>query len=240
MRKYNVVLFLFILTFLSLSCTEEKTAIAFKEVNITTIKNDIVEINIPKAVGDDEISKKINTKLNELLAASLQVATLDSIPARTLEESIDRFNKTYNNFKTEFPESPMVWEAQIDGEITYQSDAIISLAITNYQNTGGAHGNLVVSFLNFDVLTGNIIPNEKLFSDFSSFKKLAEDYFHEEITGKEEDFFEPNNFTLPENIGYDDEGLILFYNTYEIAPYSSGITEIHIPYTKVENFLRYK
>jgi len=183
---------------------------------------------------------KFNTKINELLITSLAIGDFESTPSPSVEESVSQFNNEYKSFKADFPESPVVWEAQIDGEVTYQSDAIISLAITNYQNTGGAHGNVVINFLNFDALTGDSISNSDLFSDFSAFESLAKDHFYKEISDKKEDYFEPDNFILPANMGLNDEGLILLYNTYEIAPYSSGITEIHISFSEIETILNYK
>lgn len=225
---------------LSLSCADDKTTITFNEVNITTDDNSLVEIYVPKAIGNDMVSNKINTKINELLITSLAIGDSEAAPSSSVEESVSRFNNEYKSFKADFPESPVVWEAQIDGEVTYQSDAIISLAITNYQNTGGAHGNVVINFLNFDALTGDSISNSDLFSDFSALESLAKDHFYKEISDKKEDYFEPDNFILPANMGLNDEGLILLYNTYEIAPYSSGITEIHIPFSEIETLLNYK
>ena len=43
---------------------------------------------------------------------------------------------------------------------------------------------------------------------------------------------------LPENIGFSDEGVILLYNVYEIAPYSEGITEFTIPFEEVLKYIK--
>ena len=121
----------------------------------------------------------------------------------------------------------------------YHSEVVISIALTSYQNTGGAHGILNISFLNFDVETGEPISNVDLFSDFSAFKAIAEQHFKKEIEGKESQYFKSDTFALPANIGFDDEGIFLLYNTYEIAPYSTGLTEIHIPFEEVSMLLNY-
>lgn len=122
----------------------------------------------------------------------------------------------------------------------YQSPYVVSIAMTSYTNTGGAHGMVVVSFLNFDVKTGNLIENDALINDLSAFKELAKTYFNQEIEGKRDLYFEPENFTLPANIGFNDDGLILLYNSYEIAPYSTGLTEFTIPYETIEGYLNFK
>ena len=240
MKKFPFVTIFLICLVAIMSCADEKSSALFNEVNITTDSNEIVDIYIPRAIGDNLVSEKINTKIDALIMASLNVGDSETNPPATLDESINNFNKEYLNFQAQFPESPMVWEAQIDGELSYLSDAIISIAITNYQNTGGAHGNLVISFLNFDRNTGDIISNHNLFSNLNAFQDIARTYFFNEIADKKENYFDPNNFALPENIGFDDDGLILLYNTYEIAPYSSGLTEIHIPFDEIDSLLTFK
>ncbi|PNQ74922.1 DUF3298/DUF4163 domain-containing protein [Hanstruepera neustonica] len=240
MRSFLIVIILSTYSLLNLSCAEEKSSTLFNEVNMTTPENNLVEIFVPKAKGNNSVSEKINSKINESIIASLQIGDPEPVNSKSVEESITNFNNEYIKFKNEFPESPMVWEAQIDGEVSYQSESLISIAITSYLNTGGAHGILTIRFLNFDTLTGDIISNNDLFSNFSAFEELAKNHFNKEIADKKEDYFDPDNFTLPANIGFDDDGLILFYNTYEIAPYSSGITEIHMAYDEIDALLAYK
>ena len=89
----------------------------------------------------------INSEINKIVVTALHIGEPNSIPSISAEESIISFNKEYQLFKTNFPESAQLWEAQIDGEILYLSPEIICIAITTYINTGGAHGNLNISFL---------------------------------------------------------------------------------------------
>lgn len=236
--RYKFIIYTLIISLFSQTCKEEK-ALEFKEINITTNSNKIVEINIPEALGDVEISNVINNTINKVIIASLNPREEPNLSTVTVSKSIDFFNKEYIDFKKDFPESAMEWDAQIDGEIMYQSDEIVSIALTSYMNTGGAHGSLVITFLNFDVYTGKQLKNEDLFEDYLSFKEIAKDYFNEEIADKKDLYFEPDNFKLPENIGFNDEGVILLYNTYEIAPYSSGITEINIPWNDLDTTLNF-
>ena len=236
--RYKFIIYTLIISLFSQTCKEEKV-LEFKEINITTDSNKIVEINIPEALGDVEISNAINNTINKVIIASLYPKEETNSSTATVNKSIDFFNKEYIDFKNDFPESAMEWDAQIDGEIMYQSDEIVSIALTSYMNTGGAHGSLVITFLNFDVFTGKQLKNEDLFEDYLSFKEIAKEYFNEEIADKKDLYFESDNFKLPENIGFNDEGVILLYNTYEIAPYSSGITEINIPWNDLETTLNF-
>ncbi|WP_417238394.1 DUF3298 and DUF4163 domain-containing protein [Bizionia sp.] len=227
------------LIFLIFSCEDEETKITFSEKNFTTNQNKIVEINIPQAEGIEAVKNNINTSIEAMVSASLNLDEDSVAKSMSVSESIDKFNSEYASFKSEFPESALEWEAQIDGEIMYQSEAVISIVITNYLNTGGAHGSLVVSFLNFDALTGQLLKNEQLFNDMNAFKTVAEDYFNDQIADKKELYFEPDNFVLPQNIGFNDTGVILLYNSYEVAPYSTGLTEFTIPFDDLVPYLNF-
>ncbi|UPS92425.1 DUF3298 and DUF4163 domain-containing protein [Bizionia sp. M204] len=227
------------LIFLIFSCEDEETKITFSEKNFTTNQNKIVEINIPQAEGIEAVKNNINTSIEAMVSASLNLDEDSVAKSMSVSESIDKFNSEYASFKSEFPESALEWEAQIDGEIMYQSEAVISVVITNYLNTGGAHGSLVVSFLNFDALTGQLLKNEQLFNDMNAFKTVAEDYFNDQIADKKELYFEPDNFVLPQNIGFNDTGVILLYNSYEVAPYSTGLTEFTIPFDDLVPYLNF-
>ena len=232
--KTFLLFFLFILIF---SCQDETPKISFLEINLSLADTNLVEINIPKAVGNSEITEKINETFETKVISCLNTNGSNKSNTKTLKESINSFNTEFKNFKNNFPNSQQLWEAQIDGEVLYQSDAIISASITSYINTGGAHGNLYVTLLNFSAKTGNPIPNEKLFDDLEIFKKIVKPYFLQSIKNKEVSSIE--TFTIPPNIGFNEDGIILLYNTYEIAPYSEGIIEFTVPFEKIKSCLAF-
>jgi hypothetical protein len=232
-KKHLVV----VLCLLFYSCNQElKTT--FSEVEITTETNTLVTVNIPKAFGNPTISNNINFEINKQVINALQVGEPNSATLSSVEESIHAFNNEYQTFSKEYPEVSMPWEAQIDGGLLFQSDEIISVSITSYLNTGGAHGNTVIVFLNFDAQTGKRIKNADLITGEAGFKKLAASYFERNITA-DSVLFKSDGFQLPENMGYVDEGIHLLYNTYEMAPYTTGIIEFTIPFKEAGSFLAF-
>ncbi len=229
----------FLIIFCSLallfSC-ENDTTISFQEATITTKNNRLVEINIPIAHGVSQITSSINNEIRDIVMVSLSIGDTEKETPKSIEESINIFNNEYEHFIADFPDTTQPWEAQIDGEVMYKSPSIISMAITSYINTGGAHGNLNISFKNFEASTGRLISNTDLFESVDEFKKMAQPYFEKSI--KEKDvFLESKDFELPGNIAYNDEGIILLYNSYDIAPHSTGIIEFTIPYSETNPFL---
>lgn len=235
---YNTKFISILLCFLFLFSCNEEPKLVFIESNFTTDKNMLAEIIIPVAEGNNNITNIINSDIKNEVIKSLQIGDAETIESNSIEESITIFNDEYTNFKRDFPEVSQPWEAQIDGEIMYQSLEIISMSLTTYINTGGAQGNLNISFLNYDAKTGNRIKNIDLFNNIDDFKNVAKAYFEDAVENKS-NAFNPNSFELPENIGYNDEGIILLFNAYETAPYASEIIEFIIPFEKVNSFLNF-
>ncbi len=236
MRQYKYFISIFIF-FVFFSCAEEQKT-TYSEINITAKNNNLVEVNIPKATGNKSVSNQINSEIQKKVISALHIGNLEDVHSPSIEESIISFNNEYNAFNQDFPESSQLWEAQIDGEVIYQSEELTTIAITTYKNTGGAHGNLNISFLNFDSKTGQKLKNSQLFTDMESFKTLAKAYFEAE-TKEKSLLTDYNTFELPENIGYSEDGIILLYNTYEVAPYTTGIIEFAIPFSKTTSYLAF-
>ncbi|MEL0455484.1 DUF4163 domain-containing protein [Flavobacteriaceae bacterium SZ-1-7] len=234
---FNKNFYLFFFLFMLFVACNDETKTSFSEINIPLENNNIVEINIPEAKGNKTITNHINSEISRTVSTSLHIGDPDEVVLKPIEESVEAFNTEYDSFKHDFPETNLIWEAQIDGEVIYQSPEIISIAITSYVNTGGAHGLLNITFLNFESTTGQKIQNDKLMNNLEGFKALAKTYFDKSISEKESIVFESDTFQLPANIAYSESGVVLLYNTYEIAPYSTGIIEFAIPFEEAEPFL---
>lgn len=232
MLKTKFVPLLFLI---SLFSCEEMTLVSFTETNALYEDNAIIEINIPKAEGTSDRSHAIN-KVIENHIANMLVFLEEPSDTLQLDFAIKTFDTEYKSFKDGFGESAMVWDASFDGEVTYQSSELISIAINSYVNSGGAHGNLNVTFFNFDA-SGNLLSFDDLFTDKDALTEVVKTYFEEETKGSEVNYFFGEPFSLPANIGFNDEGVIFFYNVYEIASYADGITEFTVPFEAVYSYL---
>jgi len=94
--------------------------------------------------------------------------------------------------------------------------------------------------LNFNPASGNLYTQDELFKKVGDFSELVEQHLKSEIAEKSitENYFFGEDFKLPENIGFNEEGVIFLYNTYEIASYAQGITEFTVPYNEIANYLK--
>jgi hypothetical protein len=221
------------------SCNSEFKPATFKTTTIDTDYEADISATYDKAVGNDELSKIINFNIEKAIIKTLS----DAVKKTNLESILKDFNAEYISFKNDFPdESDAVWELIIETEKIYQSDDVITVAISTYEFKGGAHGNDKIKFLNLNAKTGDILSRNDIIKNIDDFKKIAEYHFLKSLENKEDDlkigdFFFGKPFQLPENIGFSDDGLVLLYNVYEVASYSQGYTEFAIPFNDIKDFL---
>ena len=234
------IISIFTLILLLHSCSSEFKPATFETITIDTSFKAEISATFDKAVGNTELSKKINTNIEIAISETL------SSPENNddLETILKAFNIEYVNFKKDFPDaSETVWELSIETEKIYQSEDIITFAISTYEFQGGAHGNDKIKFLNLNAKTGNILNINEMIDLSEAFKDIAKTFFLKNIETREEnlkmeDFFFGKPFQLPENIGFSDDGLVLLYNVYEVASYAQGYTEFAIPFEEVQSYLK--
>lgn len=238
MKKY---LSLFVLSLYLFNCAED-ASLKFEDTFISLPSGAKIEVLYPKAKGSTEAVKNINTAIDSYIAN--QISFNDSIPATDVKNAIEKFNTEYTGFKEDFEDSEARWEALVEGEVQYQSPEILCISINTYLYTGGAHGNDRIDFLNFNPNTGQPYTTQDLITDMPGFSKLVEANLKKEQAKKAkdkamEDLFFGKDFQLPESIGFNEDGVIILYNTYEIASYAQGITEFLIPYSEANPFLSF-
>lgn len=228
--------------FLILFSCKKDSPLTFHEQNIETSENAIVDITYPKAEGMEDIADKINATIENFLANEINL-TESPDQNLTLEKAMKGFDNEYKEFQEDFSDSMQIWEVLIESEVIYESENIVCISVSSYLDTGGAHGNSRVTFLNFDKNTGQRLEQQDILKDIAEFKKLVQPYFKKatkSLSDEEtiQDPFYGEGFQLPENIGYSEVGIILLYNVYEIASYAQGVTEFIIPYEAAKPYLK--
>ena len=249
-KLYRIFLFFLIIT----SCAEDKgkkeMQLQFKKENILkkagancdTADYDctVISLDVVKAVGQKDISATFNRALEEHV---IKLVTSEPDPEiDNLEDLSEKFMSDYKEAAADFSEEPP-WEAYVNESIYKKSEDLVSIGITTEIFSGGAHGYKTLTFLNFDPKTGNLYSKQDLFTP--EFKDHVEAIFRKEQNIPQEEninstgfWFENDTFHLPENIGFDNEKLILIYNSYEVAPYASGDIYLEIPLEEVKSFLK--
>ncbi|WP_330443191.1 DUF3298 and DUF4163 domain-containing protein [Flavobacterium sp. C4GT6] len=233
---------------------EEKPALVFSTKNYykkTSLPCDeycpSVTINVPEAENVPVVADSINNKIFNTVRG---IVYLGETPyeADNYEDLMASFLGSYEELKKEFPNDPMAgFEAKIDASVDYTSDEIINVKMNHYTFTGGAHGYGGERSLLFDSETGKSLSYEDIFTNVDSFRQFAEGKFREKFNipaGKSINatgfLFENDKFVLPQNIFFKENGLLLFYNSYEISSYAEGQKELLLPYSEVNEYLKVK
>jgi hypothetical protein len=231
---------------LVMACKKEG-ALTFEPYSISN-KNcencSTVLINIPKALDKTKLGETLNTALQEEIIALLNFD--EESDAQNIEGAIEAFVSDYEDLDEKFTDQSIPWEAKINGKVTYENKQILTIRLESYLFTGGAHGYNTIRFLNFDKEKGTELDLKELFKKEEDFKTFAETKFRNQENIPTQDpinstgfMFETDTFYLPENIGYTDQGLLLFYEPYEIASNADGPISLTLPYEEVKSFLKY-
>ncbi|HBB28743.1 MAG TPA: DUF3298/DUF4163 domain-containing protein, partial [Clostridiales bacterium] len=124
----------------------------------------------------------------------------------------------------------------------YNDNCFLSLYTDKYEYTGGAHGNTIRTSNTWELCTGQNIYLYCFFKPYT-------DYTHmliQEIIAQAEENLKENPFIYfddyknliiknfnPHSFYMSPDGITIYYQQYDIAPYSTGIVEFTIPYTKI-------
>ena len=121
-------------------------------------------------------------------------------------------------------------------EVTYLFSCIISLYFDRYEFTGGAHGNTVRSSQTWNLKNCSLIALRQLVTCSPDYKAYILADVYAQIQNEPELYFENYNELInktfnPRNFFCVPGGIVIYYQQYDIAPYSSGIREFLLPYT---------
>lgn len=131
----------------------------------------------------------------------------------------------------------MVYELVSNNEITYNNDWLVSLYTDEYIFLGGAHGNTVRTSQNWDLRKAEQIPLEHFFKGnpyyIIDILKQINKQIAKQIENGSNQYFDNycqlviENFKL-ENFYVVPNYIEVFFQQYDIAPYSSGIPTFRI------------
>ena len=134
------------------------------------------------------------------------------------------------------------FEAYMEYNITYNENCFLSYYYDKYEYTGGAHGITNRGSSTYNLKNGRILPLSYLFKDGVDYKMLI----IKEIVNQANQNLEENpsiyfdNYTeliyktFNENQYFlTPNGLSVYFQQYDIAPYSTGIVVFDIPYEMI-------
>ena len=168
----------------------------------------------------------------------------NSQAGKSIKGAFDVFEKNYNDFKKDFPDAPGCWEVELKGDTVFSTPKVLFYQLDHYAFTGGAHPNTFRSYHAFDAGTGDEIEMKAFVSDSTALLGLVNKAFRKteklsaETDLEEAGYFLVNHkFVLPVAYVFMPEGVLFYYNPYEIAAYARGAIQFTIPYEELDGVI---
>ena len=188
-------------------------------------------IKYPKFISDTY--QTIASKLNSLYRTKAVMYERSNIMNLYQMAMVEFEYSVANNFPVR------QFEAVVDFTVAYNQNCLVSLYFDQYEYAGGAHG-LTVRYSD----TWNLEKSKRLeMSDFFPHKHNYREYilqvidqqieyrmanegamFFADYERLKKENFKANNFYLSK------EGLVVYFQEYDIAPYAAGLPTFTIPY----------
>ena len=251
--KYTVGFLLFTVLF-SCTKTEEKiTPISFEYQTFRveskggcksdTLQCAYFEVTYPKFTGlDTPVVKTVKQKID----AAVSMGNPES-QGHDMKNIGEIFIQDYDDFKSEIPEAFGGWHYTAKVTVEVLTDTLLSLSVNDEYYTGGAHGGSGIYFINVNPKTGTEFTLDNLLKpDYNeTLTQIGDKIFRQtkqlsDTASLTDNYFEfpEDKFELNKNYGFKKEGIVFYYNNYEIAPYAAGPTEVLIPYNDLKDLLK--
>jgi len=237
------------------SCSSEKkehltTDVEMKQIliesapgcNFDSLKCAQFEASYPVFGGlDSTVQKAIANQIGFNLNNGVEGEIKD------LNSQAKEFIEGYKEFKSDTPDMFGRWYRAISIEVKVFNDSLLSLQLSDESFEGGAHGSYNLSFVNVRPGNGAVFKLDDFLKPGyeADLTRVGEEIFREARELADTATYEMNGFTfsdnkfaLNDNYGFRKEGIVFFYNSYEVAPYSEGPTEIVIPYEKIKDWIK--
>lgn len=191
------------------------------------------DIEYPSVVLERGIAQtRINLSYKNTARSFFRYAIRTMLP-----NAIEQYKNAQENGFPFFP-----YEAVMHYTVTLNASCTLSTYFDKYEYTGGAHGNTIRTSDSWQLQTGQRIKLNDLFDNGVNFRPVlinaiirqAEKNIEENPGIYFDDYkkliaqtFNPQSFNLTA------DSLLIYYQQYDIAPYSSGIIVFSLPYEQV-------
>ncbi|MDX1702036.1 MAG: DUF3298 and DUF4163 domain-containing protein [Melioribacteraceae bacterium] len=137
--------------------------------------------------------------------------------------------------------NPTLVEMIGEFEIKTNERQLLSLTLTVYSFTGGAHGMTIVKALSFNVTTGKHYNLQDLFLPDSDYVKRLSSIIKPKIKDWEIPILEEfTQISADQDFYLADHSLVIYFQLYEISPYVAGFPYFPIPILDIQDIIQPK
>lgn len=212
-------------------------------------KNNCPEVNIQYLASNhawmnaivNDLVNEIATDGRDMSASAIERGKSKSKSAAAVNTSLDEFTQSQLD---DLPADSML-HYSIDVQPDYLGHVgdLELFEVSSYLYLGGAHGMPYVEYVLLDSNNKRQLTLDNLLiaSAKPKFEALAYDAYKNWVKDFTNDVAEYEKnwpFSMTDNVSLNDQGVVLKYQSYAIAPYASGQPELVIPYNKLAGILR--
>lgn len=187
----------------------------------------ILDVNFPKIVGMNN----------------------EAMESRTNQDIKDYVLEFIKNFKEGTGKMELFGEMKhgfySDYAVLLLTNTLLSIRFTNSEYfSGAAHPNSLTQVFNYDITDGELIELTDFFKPESNYLEVISEFAENELLEK----FKEENELLKEmiksgtaakaenyeKVGISEDGLIIIFDPYQVAPYALGPQEVKIPYENLK------
>lgn len=128
------------------------------------------------------------------------------------------------------------YTASTSYKVTYNQNNLVSITCTYSNYTGGAHGNSEIRTFNFDLTTGKQLVLKDVFNKNENYISIINEEIEKQIKLNPTKYFSEKEqcfvtIRRDQSFGIENGNVVLYFNPYEIAPYSTGAPQFKIPFS---------
>lgn len=211
------------------SVTFQENSDEIKADDGTLLLENSTSMPVVSIEGADDIAAKINADIEKHYNLSADEETLEMAKSDYESSQADEDGGWFHGYAQ-----------SVTAEVTRMDDKVLSLELTAYSDTGGAHGNYGVIGKNYDLKTGELISLDDLTGDYAAFHATALDYIVNlaETPSYQERLFGPSKVDLDSalfmegNWVFTQSGISFMSDPYALGPYAAGEIYFRLPYEK--------
>jgi len=206
-----------------------------------------IELTMLFPVISTHISPEATKKIQQIIAGHFTDTDELLVPDSILVAAEQDFYALYGEMKSEdWEEMPALldWTQENNMSVLYNSNGLLSLEYLNYVYTGGAHGLTMIDHDIIDLSTGGKLTFGQIFRKGSSEQlstlltaQLRLDKGIQDSVSLIDVGYFVEKIDPTENIYINGSGIGFTYASYEIAPYSMGITQVFLRYRQIKGLL---
>lgn len=249
---FRQIFFIIILAALLVCCSETVPELSYEMVTVSkkSVKSDsaqaqaTIELTYPIITFKSslEFQKEMRDSIDKFILGELYNGEIRETP----EKLLDMFLTEFDDFIKDFPEYHIGWYLNKTVNVLYSNNNVISISLFEDSFTGGAHPNAQKYYLNFDLVSKKSITLDDLIiaGQMDSLNSIAEKEFRKSKNIENHEslnqlgyWFEKDKFRLNKNFALTESGIHFYFNSYEIAPYSLGPTELILSYHKLNGII---